>query len=845
MKLSRPFLCAFFFVWFSIPCHFALTQTSDSTAIPTVNDSLQTVYKKSDLEGPVKYRAETITFSVNGRKTYLTGNVRINYLNMQLEAGKVFIDWEKNYMLATGVVDSIDSLGNPVYKDLPVFHETGNEPIYGHQLEYNFKDQRGKVSVGKTSMPPGHYRGETIKKIGKNTLLVKDGYFTSCDSIEDPHFYFRSHKMRIITRKRAMAKPIVMYIENVPILAIPFGVFPMERGRRSGVIIPKFNTSSYGGNSLRDFGYYWAASNYWDATLLANFFEKTGMAFESELRYIKRYTLNGNLRGRYAPKDVTTGQRIQRWSVDFSHSQTLSETSTLNARGSFTSDKNFLQDYSHNQQDRLNQMLTTDVSFSKRWPSSRNNLTASASRTENLQNGDISYTLPRISFSHTQSNLFDFNPKTNPRKKWYHDLTYNYNSNFLSKGSKRLQINTGTYQKDSGMGWQHSGGLYLNSKILNYVKYNQNLQVEELWVPRYLEYTFIDSLNNTRTDTVNQFKARHTFKLGIGASTTIYGLIETPFLPIKMIRHKMDPTISFSFSPDFTDPAFGYVQSFQDSLGRTIKRDRFSGNPFGATSSAESRQMAISLNNFFQGKTFKNGEEKKIDLFYINFSTSHNFIADSLKWSDLQTNLRASATRDLDFSLSAVHSFYRPTSRGTGRRNEYVWEKGFELPRLITFRLNANIHIAPPPPKDKKSSVEDTTQIADSLQIPDITVDPITEGLKNFTLPWDITAQFTYGLNKYDITKVRKNFDMTLAARLEITRNWRIQYSAAFNLLKWDINYQSFNIYRDLHCWEMSFSWGPNPRGYSFFTFQIHVKEPALRDIKLTKSSGGQRVFSR
>ncbi len=123
-------------------------------------------------------------------------------------------------------------------------------------------------------MAPGHYRGETIKKIGKNTLLVKDGYFTSCDSIDDPHFYFRSNKMRIITGKRAMAKPIVMYIEDVPILAIPFGVFPMERGRRSGIIFPKYNISSYGGNSLRDFGYYWAASDYWDATLLANFSKK-------------------------------------------------------------------------------------------------------------------------------------------------------------------------------------------------------------------------------------------------------------------------------------------------------------------------------------------------------------------------------------------------------------------------------------------------------------------------------------------------------------------------------------------------------------------------------------------
>jgi hypothetical protein len=172
-----------------------------------------------------------------------------------------------------------------------------------------------------------------------------------------------------------------------------------------------------------------------------------------------------------------------------------------------------------------------------------------------------------------------------------------------------------------------------------------------------------------------------------------------------------------------------------------------------------------------------------------------------------------------------------------------MWENGFEMPRLVNFQMNARVHIAPPADQDKENAVADSILAADSLQVPDITVDPITEGLRNFKLPWDLTANFTYRLDKNDINNTRKSFDMNLGARLEITRNWRIQYSAAFDLLELEINYQSFNIYRDLHCWEMAFSWGPNPQGYSFFTFEIHVKEPALRDMKLTKSSGGQRVF--
>ena len=832
----------------------ALTDTSsavsDTSTAPTDTSKVMVSKTKSDLEGPVNYSAEKISFSLDGKKTYLEGNVKIKYLNMDLESGKVVINWETNNMLATGVSDSTDSLGNPIYKELPVFKEKGNEPIYGTELEYNFKNQRGTVTSGRTVMEPGYYKGEDIKKIGKKTLLVKNGYFTSCDSINEPHYYFKSTEMRILMRKRAVAKPIIMYIEDVPIFAIPFGVFPMERGRRSGLIIPSFGSSNYGGNYLRHLGFYWAASDYWDATLLTNFYERTGVAYEGEIRYKKRYSLSGDVNGRFAPKDVTTGEKRQRWSLNFRHDQTINETTSFNASGSFVSDHTFLQQFSHNLEDRLDQVLQTNATFSKRWPTSKNGLSASVSRTENLQTGNLDYTLPRLSFSHTQSNIIPFNAAESVNKKWYHDIYYNYSSNFTSSGSKTLEEtsdSTSFFQRQTKTGWQHNIGLSFNSKILKYLKYNQSVRIDELWVPKYLDYSFDPASNKAVADTVHGFRARHTFSTSIGASSTIYGLWEIPLIPVDEIRHKMDPSISFSFSPNFTDPGFGYVQTFTDTLGRTIRADRFAGNPFGGTSSSEARSMNISVSNLFQGKVInEKGEERKIDLFNFNFGSSYNFIADSLKWSDIQSNFRTRATKDFDITFSMVHSLYKPNSSGIGRRNEYVWENGFDLPRLVNFQLNARLHLAPPEKREKKEeaqiSPEDTT-IVEQEEETDIVRDPITEGLKEFKLPWDITTNFTYTYNKSDIRNPTKRFNANVSARVELTNNWRIQYSTSLDLIGKKIDYQSFNIYRDLHCWEMSFSWGPNPLGYSFFTFEIRIKESVLKDIKLTKSSGNRRVY--
>lgn len=852
-KLPVKSRVVFTFLILTFLIHYSPSQTSDTLQTHSVThiDSItakkvgkDTARKESGLEGPVKYTADKITFAVQGKKSFLEGNVQIEYQNMTLEAGQVEIDWNKNTMTATGMVDSTDSLGNPVYKGLPVFKERGNKPIYGERLTYNFKTRRGKVLEGRTTMEPGYYQGEEIKKIGVNTLLVREGYFTSCDSIDHPHYYFKARKMRILMKKRAVAKPIVMYIADVPILAIPFGVFPMERGRRSGIIIPTYGESSYGGRYLRDFGYYWAASQYWDLTLLANFFERTGTAYQGEIRYLKRYAFSGNISGRYAPKDVTTGRQIQRWSLRFSHNQTLSETMNLNASGNFVSDKSFIRDFSHNLQDRLNQQLSTNVTFSKRWPSSKNSLTASASRDENLQTGELSYTLPRLSFNHTQSAVFPFNAQASGKRHWYHDIFYDYGSDFISRGSKRLQ-NDSTFRRETTTGWQHSSRLSFNRKILKYLKYNQSARINELWVPEYLEYRWVDSLNTAVPDTVKGFRSRHTFTTGIGASTTLYGLFEIPFSPLRLIRHKMDPSINFSFSPDFTEPRFGYVQTFRDSTGRIRKFDRFRNNPFGGTSSAESRRMNISINNLFQGKIIKDGQEKKIDLFNLNMNASYNFLADSLKWSNIRSSLRARASKDFDFTLSATHSLYEANRSGFGDRNEYVWENGFSLPRLLNVNLNARIHLKPPEKKteEKPETPADTTEAGAGPAEEDVTVDPEVEGLKKFKLPWDLTANLTYSLDRRNSDNIRKRLDARISGRIEVTKNWRVEYSSNIDLINKKINYHSFNIYRDLHCWEMSFSWAPNPQGYSFYTLRIQIKEAALRDIKLTKSSGGRRPF--
>jgi len=52
--------------------------------------------------------------------------------------------------------------------------------------------------------------------------------------------------MKVMVKDKIVARPVYLYIADVPVFALPFGIFPSERGRRSGIIGPAFGESTRG-----------------------------------------------------------------------------------------------------------------------------------------------------------------------------------------------------------------------------------------------------------------------------------------------------------------------------------------------------------------------------------------------------------------------------------------------------------------------------------------------------------------------------------------------------------------------------------------------------------------------
>jgi len=825
---------------------------SDSTVV----DSLQ-FKPKPAISDKIPYKADHISISVDRNKIYLTGNAEINYQTLKLNAEKITIDQKNNKLYARGVPDSVDEEGNTIYKGNPVFVEKGQEPMNGNVIEYDFQTKRGKIKVGRTNMEPGYYKGSDIYKIADSTLLVEDGYFTTCDLPDNPHFYFRSDQMRLKVSDKVVARPIHFYIADIWLAALPFGVFPNKGGRHSGIIIPSYGESRIGGRFLEGLGYYWAPNDYFDATLQTTFYDKIGFTFRGNTNYKVRYLLSGSLSGSYFPKDPRTGQRKERWSFNFNHRQTVDPTFSISGRGSFTSDKDFRRDTSPSFADRTRQNINSSISMNKSFKGTKNSMSMSLTHNKNLQTDETDYTLPNISFSRRQTSIYETltGKSLGSKREWYQDINFSYNSNALRKGSHKLQItqndslpDDSTYIDKESSGIKHSLRFNSPQKLFKYFSINPSVSYTEIWVDEITQGKLNEETNAIETSQKKKFGVRRTFNGSIGLRTKLYGMFEPNIGELKFIRHIIDPSVTMTFTPDFSKDSYGYFNTVVDTNGETQFVDKFGQSPFGSTPQSESQRMSISLGNLFQAKFIdEEGKEEKVDFFKANFSTSHNFLADSLKWGRVSSSFSTKLFGQ-NISARATHSLYSRSKDGTGEVDEFFFERG-NLPRLLSFNTSFGYTInnktfAPEEDKDKDksrrekrnggNSADDQTAQTDSVD-DDYGLEGSLSNERNKTkkieLPWSANFRLNYTLSPENENNP-ETISLSTSANFKLTQNWKIRWQASFDLVKKDLVYQSFNIYRDLHCWEMSFNWQPTQK---YFSFQINIKAPSLQDIKVTK----------
>jgi len=844
---------AFFIMSITLICGGLTAQQADTLTVSLPD----TVAEEADVDS-ILSGCDRREYLVSDNATILYGTdtepAWFTYLDMKLDAFKITI-YGNDSLIAEGkqVPANPDSFpGGFKYVGLPVLNKSGDEPLTGKKMVYNLRTEKGAVEEGRTKFEGGYYFGENFTRLDDEFIQIKDGYFTTCDLEEEPHFHFRSSQMKMKVKDKIVAKPVVFYIEDIPIFMLPFGMFPIRSGRSSGFILPSYGESSTEGRYLRGMGYYFAPNDYIDSKVLMDYFDKSGVFVRGDLQYALRYKLRGSISGSITRKNFAD-QGVRRWDLRISHSQTIDPTLSVSVSGNFQSDNSFYKNFSLDRDQRAQRRIYSSAQINKKWENSPNSLSIQMNRTEDLELGSVTEMLPSITFSrNTPTYLFRkagaSGSTASGDEPFYSTFNFTYNSRMQNQRSKTRSDPDSAFTKDVRSGMQHNLSFSSPQRLFKYLAVNPSLQYREDWFNEAEKKT-LGPDNKIVTEKEKGFFTRRTFNTSVSANTKVYGMFNLNIGSLKTVRHVFTPTVSLSYTPDFSDPRYGYYDTVTDSLGNEIEYDRFRGSLYGGTPSSMAKMVSFSLNNLFQARTVSGENENKFDFFSINTSTSYNLAALPLsqKWSSISSSFRIMKLFDL--TLRTTHSLYKYNTDPT-KAPEFLYDSSAPLNkrrfiRLTNFSTSSSFNFSGKGTGDSEKEEQEEDVFSEELtEIPQQRIDPQDrfEGdndLAQQEIPWELRTSFSFSYNKFDPSHPNKMLTANADFNIQVTKNWRMSYRGNFDLVKREITYQDFSFYRDLHCWELSFNWTPPSSSRAGFFFELRIKDPKLRDIKVRRTDYG------
>ena len=870
----------------------ALNQSTDSTNIEDLKpisllDSLIKNSPKAQMEATIPYHAkDSLIIFFDKKQMVMFGNGGVDYDKFKLESEKIGINYETHVIDASGVADSTGNVkGKPVFSDEGKVYETDS-------IRYNFLSQKAFISGVVTQEGEGFLHGSKIKKGKDNTSYIDKAKYTTCN-LPDPHFHIQASRIKMIPGNKMISGPFNIHIMDIPTpLGLPFGLFPMPKKSASGIIFPTFGDEQRRGFFLRDGGYYFHFSEYIDLKLLGEIYTKGSYGLSAYSRYRKRYKYSGNFSVRYNDQEAESEadkSNTQSYWINWSHSPV-----SRPGQGRFSASVNFgstkfnqLNDVTIN--NNLSQNFSSNISYSKSL-GSMFNLSTQANLTQNISTGDVNLKLP--SFNLSMNRINPFLKKGKPASTWYENINFNYSLDGQNNMTNRLpsapSLPTGisyenfpntTQERDaekigfsfsnideiwrrSQQGLQHRIPVSTSMKVLKYFSLTPSFNWNEITYFKKLHYEYNEATKKIRIDTLGGVQRVYNYNTGASLNTNIYGIKHFKKGRLKAIRHVMRPSISYSFTPDYTDD---YYQTIKVDDKTTLRLSEYHGFAYGAPASGKSSSLSFSLSNQLemkiQPKTDTANAETKPKIVSLldnlSFSGSYNFAADSMNLSNIGISARTRLfNKKVSVNFNATLDPYAyariSTEDETGKSTEssrrtstYAWNAGKGLGQITNWSLAVSTSLNPKARDNKNNLVNELSNKAyynDAVETEINYILSNPQAYLDFNIPWNLTFNYNINYSKrgYDESTVTQG--MRFSGDFSLTEKWKTTFSSGYDFEKDEFTQTNIGINRDLHCWQMTLNWIPFGR-YQSYGFTIRAKSSLLQDLKLNKQNSWRDRF--
>lgn len=842
----------------AIPKPSSLITVSDT--ITTVYDSIMAIPDTLDLSGEafiifpdstladstvakplfedlVSYNSEdSIKFSLDEKKVYLYGKAFVKYMKTELNAQYIMLDMENSSAFASGLPDTAGNIiGKPKLKD-------NGQEFDCTELKYNFKTGKAFVKEIITKEGDGYIQGKLTKRMSDSIYCVKTGWYTTCDQHDHPHFYIKMSKAKMIKNKKVVSGFAHLVIEDVPLpLFIPFGFFPLPKKYSSGFILPTYGEERLRGFNLQNGGYYWAISEYIDLAATGDIFTNGSWGLDLRSNYKKKYKYSGNInaslsKNYYSEKGLPDYSVSNDWSVQWTHAQDAKANpySTFSASVDISSARNNYYN-SSNIDDIANQRKQSSISWSKKWPERPFSITAALSHNQNSRDSMISLTLPNVNFRMTQ--IYPLRKKDKVGKlKWYDNIGISYSAEFRNGiQTKESELLQSSFVKDWENGFKHNIPISTTFNLLKDVSLSPSFNYEGVAYlnsirKRWQADTTLPAGGQVIIDTLYGFNYAHNYNASVSLAynPTIYGMYTflKPDSKVFAIRHVIRPSASASYTPKIGVPRDKYWNTYaadanNQDIEYSIYENGIYGTPSGAT---ESGRVELSVDNNIEMKirnpkdTTGKEEFKKIKLLEsFKISTYYDIFADSLNWSIIKLTARTKVFKDkINLNISGDLDPYALSPDGKYRTNKYNGGIG----RLTRVSASAGMQFSSDKANKNKEKKNEL-------------VGGYYDSYMDFDVPWRINIDYTFSYSKPRLVSSISQM-VRVTGDISLTPKWKIGFSTGYDFEQKEVTATSFNISRDLHCWEMTFSCIPFGTHQSY-NFQINVRSSLLQDLKLTK----------
>ena len=870
---SKFYHIAYFLFFFGLGIIRAQTTASTTLTDEVLLDSIsKPVEKKPLLLAEVEYKAkDCVQIDRKNNKLILYNEAELYYQDIELRAGIIILDYQTNEVNAGRI--ELDS----TLVQYPFFKQGSNE-VNPDSIRFNFDTQKALIWNSKSGQNGMDIFAALTKKQNDSVYFIKDARVSTAGKLiggedEGIDYYFKVRKGKIIPGGKIISGLTNMFIADVPTpVGLPFAYFPSSQTKESGFIIPSIGESNLRGYYIQNGGYYLGLSDYFDLTLIADYYTNGSYGFRGDSQYNVRYKYRGTFSFRYEnlineARGLPEYSKSTVFNVRWNHSKDpkSSPNSTFSASVNFGSSDYYRQSVNQlNSPNFLNNNLSSSISYSKSFPEyPRVNISLTTAMSQNSQSKSVNLTLP--TFQANMERIYPFAPKVGAKKGLFQNINFQYTSRAENRIITTEEALFGPSMFDnSKMGMKHTIPLSTNFKLFKYLSMSASANYDEVWTQNTVRFSDYDpELGRAVKDTINNIGTFRQYSLSASLGTTVYGTFNFgEDKKIQSIRHTIRPSISYTNKPSFERYYDTYIV---DADGNSAEYTRYQNSLFGIPSKALSNSMGISIGNNFEAKvrdkdSTATGPKKIVLLNNLNISTSHNFAADSLRWSPLRMSSGFSLLQGkMKINFGSTFDPYA-LDENKVRVNKFNIANGGGLLRLTSANINMNYSFSSTQLEGNREEGEEDLEQRNQREATSSggRDDDLFGRAEDFTdrrmndaentdpaptypsyrtkIPWDLKIAYSLTYNNSRGQRDFSNNSLMFSGNVDLTPKWKVGVSSGYDFKGQGFTYTQLRFNRDLNSWRLNFSWVPfsDRASWNFF---IGIKSDLLSDIKYEKQS--------